>query len=122
MSKPKKIMVFIALGLLITVIVGAYEFIPHGKPLNDTEINFPSHHLSDADLYPFLAGDFTNVHDMRQLPGPVLQAYTERGGSRLVMANPGERFEATDVIRDSSLPRKRLIFAGRFQGQVHREL
>ena len=29
-----------------------------------------------------------------------------------MMANPGQRFEATDVIRDESLPRKRLIFAG----------
>lgn len=84
---------------------------PHGKRLNEIEINFPSQHLSSNDLQAFLAGDFTIVRDMRQLPRPVLQAYTERGGSRLVMANPGERFEATDYIRDSSVPRKRLIFA-----------
>lgn len=51
------------------------------------------------------------VRDIRQLPPPVLQSYTERGGSRFVMANPGKRFEATDYILDSSVPRKRLIFA-----------
>jgi len=28
------------------------------------------------------------------------------------MANPGEKFNATDVIRDASVPRMRLIFAG----------
>jgi hypothetical protein len=28
------------------------------------------------------------------------------------MANPGQRFNATDFIYDSSVPRKRLIFAG----------
>lgn len=111
MSKPKKIIFFALLGLLIAVIVGAYAPMPHGKRLNEIEIDFPSHHLSKADLQSFLAGDFTTVQDMRQLPGPVLQAYTERGGSRLVMANPGKRFEATDDIRDSSVPRKRLIFA-----------
>ena len=95
----------------MAVIVGSYAFMSHGKPLNEIEIKFPSHHLSSADLQSFLAGDFTTVQDMRQLPGPVLQAYTERGGSRLVMANPGKRFEATDYISDSSVPRKRLIFA-----------
>jgi hypothetical protein len=28
------------------------------------------------------------------------------------MANPDQKFEATDVIQDASVPRKRLIFAG----------
>jgi hypothetical protein len=93
------------------MIAGAYVFMPHGKRLNEIEINFPSQHLSSVDLQAFLVGDFTSLRDMRQLPAPVLQAYTERGGSRLVMANPGKRFEATDYISDSSVPRKRLIFA-----------
>jgi hypothetical protein len=111
MAKPKRVLVFTAVGLLIAAIVGAYEFGPHGKRLNEIEVNFPSHHLSNADLQSFLVGDFTIVRDVRQLPAPILQAYTERGGSRLVMANPGKSFEATDYILDSSVPRKRLIFA-----------
>jgi hypothetical protein len=56
--------------------------------------------------------DFNIVTDVRALPGPVLQKYTEPGGSRLLMANPGQKFEATDFIRDASMPRERLIFAG----------
>jgi hypothetical protein len=111
MSKTKNVLGFAGVGLLIAAIIGAYVLVSHGKPLNEIEINFPSQHLSSNDLQAFLAGDFTIVRDMRQLPGPVLQAYTERGGSRLVMANRGKRFEATDYLRDSSVPRKRLIFA-----------
>ena len=49
---------------------------------------------------------------LSKIPRPVLRVFTEVGGSRPVMANPGKRFEATDVIRDESIPRKRLIFAG----------
>jgi hypothetical protein len=111
MSKTKKVLGFAAVGLLIGVIIAVYVLMPHGKRLNEIEINFPSQHLSSVDLQAFLAGDFKTVRDVRQLPAPILQAYTERGGSRLVMANPGKRFEATDYIRDSSEPRKRLIFA-----------
>jgi hypothetical protein len=62
-------------------------------------------------LASFSGGGFKLVRDTRRLPSSVLQAYTERGGSRLAMANPGTRFEATDYISDSSVPRKRLIFA-----------
>jgi hypothetical protein len=60
----------------------------------------------------FLDGDFVIIKDVKAMPRPVLQVFTEVGGSRPIIANPGERFEATDVISDSSIPRKRLIFAG----------
>jgi len=111
MSKLTKIIFFALLGLLITAIVGAYATMPHGRRLHEVEINFPSKHLSKDQLLSFIDGDFTVVRDIRQLPDPVLQSHTENGGSRLVMANPGKGFEATDYIADSSLPRKRLIFA-----------
>jgi hypothetical protein len=110
MSNLKRVLVCIAVGL-IAVIIGTYAFMPREKRLNKIEINFPSQHLSSIDLQAFLAGDFKLVRDTRRLPSSVLQAYTERGGSRLAMANPGTRFEATDYISDSSVPRKRLIFA-----------
>jgi len=35
-----------------------------------------------------------------------------KSGSRAAIADPGEKFEATDFITDSALPRRRLIFAG----------
>jgi len=111
MSKSKKVLVLALAALVIAGIVGVYGISRHGKPLNEIEINFPSHHLTPAELEAFLAGNFTTVREIRNLPAPVVQAYTERGGARIVMANPGERFEVTDVITDSSVPRKRLIFA-----------
>src|SRR5260370_3153799 len=52
------------------------------------------------------------ILSLSKIPRPVLRVFTEVGGSRPVMANPGKRFEATDFIVDSSIPRKRLIFAG----------
>jgi hypothetical protein len=75
-------------------------------------IEFPPAGISQVERRQFLDGDFTIVKDVKALPRPVINAFTEKGGSRLIMANPGERFEATDVIRDSSVPRERLIFAG----------
>ena len=59
-----------------------------------------------------LDGDFTIVKDVKALPRPVVESFTEQGGSRLLMANPGKRFEVGDFIVDSSVPRERLIFAG----------
>jgi len=38
--------------------------------------------------------------------------YTAKGGSRIAIADPGEKFEVTDVITDPDLPTRRLIFAG----------
>jgi hypothetical protein len=60
----------------------------------------------------FLQGSFSFIKDMQDLPPSVVGAFTEQGGSRLVMADPGKDSRATDVIYDSSLPSKRLIFAG----------
>jgi len=68
--------------------------------------------MSQSSLQQFVAGDFRIVRDMKALPEPVVKEFTEKGGSRLTIANPGERFEATDVIWDAGVPRRRLLFAG----------
>jgi hypothetical protein len=75
-------------------------------------IEFSLAGISQAERKQFLDGDFTIVKDVKALPRPVINAFTEKGSSRLLMANPGKRFEVGDVIVDSSLPRERLIFAG----------
>jgi hypothetical protein len=75
-------------------------------------IEFPAAGISQAERKQFLDGDFKIVRDMKALPPPIINAFTEERGSRLVMANPGKPFEATDFIRDPSVPRERLIFAG----------
>jgi hypothetical protein len=83
------------------------------KPLGEApRIELPSAGISQSERQQFLEGDFAIVKDMKTLPRQVVDVFTEQGGSRLRMANPGQTFEATDDIRDSSVPRERLIFAG----------
>jgi hypothetical protein len=72
----------------------------------------PNTPISQSDVQRFLDGDFRTIKDMKALPDPVIKAFTERDGSRLTIANPGKKFEATDVILDASVPRRRLLFAG----------
>ena len=83
------------------------------QPLGESpRIEFQSSGLSPVEREQFLEGDFAIVTDVKALPAPVVKAFTEQSGSRLLMANPGKRFEPGDVIVDPSVPRKRLIFAG----------
>lgn len=112
-SKTLTISVGAAILLIAGWIVAAglkQDAIPLGpSPLVDY---LPNTRIAQSDVQHFLDADFRIVRDMNALPGYVIKAFTERGGSRLTIANPGKRFEATDVISDESVPRKRLLFAG----------
>jgi len=96
---------------------------PGSKPLGEgLQISFPADGFSESARRAFMDSDFRVVTDVRALPSPVLQTFTEKGGLRLLMANPGQKFEVTDVL-DATLPRERLIFAGVAGGKcfVHYE-
>lgn len=106
----------IILAVMVAVFGGVAVFhhwkhntIPLGQP---APIKQSIQSMSQSAELDFLASEFQVVKDMRALPAPVIKAFTEAGGTRLTIANPGERFEATDVILDESIPRKRLLFAG----------
>jgi hypothetical protein len=75
-------------------------------------IEYPSQTVTQLARQDFLQGSFSSIKNMQDLPPSVLRAFTEQSGSRLVMADPGKDFRATDVIYDSTVPSKRLIFAG----------
>jgi hypothetical protein len=93
---------------------------PLGEP---PRVEFPSDGISRLEREHFLDADFTVITKVKTLPNPVLELFTEKGGSRLLMADPGDKFEATDFISDSSVPQMRLIFGG-FLGEkcfVHYE-
>ncbi len=112
----KRISVVASIFVVLLAVVGI-EIVRYMKgytaPLGQARpIQFRPDGLTQAAREEFLNGDFTIVKDVRVLPVPVREALNEQGGSRLVMANPGEKFEATDYIVDSSLPQRRLIFAG----------
>ena len=89
-----------------------WYWVPGRQPLGQaTAIDFPSD-VPQAIKVESLKGDFRIITDVRALPAPVFKSLQEEGGSRSVMANPGGRFESTDAIFDSSVPRQRLILAG----------
>ena len=83
--------------------------LPPGEP---APIQFVAPSMSSPDRRTFLAGDYTISRKFADLPVAIQRLYRVSGGTRSTMADPGERFEATDVITDPMLPRRRLIFAG----------
>jgi hypothetical protein len=114
MHRKSALIAFVCLGLL-AVLGSSIASLRKSKspPLGEApSIEYPSEKMAESTARRFLEGSFTLINDVRNLPPPVLRGFTEVGGSRLVIANPGENFQVTDVIYDSSLPRKRLIFAG----------
>jgi hypothetical protein len=101
----------------VLLVIGAFEVIhyrsPVSRPLGEApRIEFHPAQFSELEKQHFLDGNFKIVKDVRALPSSVLQTFTERDGLRLLIANPGQKFEVTDVIDDASVPRERLIFAG----------
>jgi hypothetical protein len=75
-------------------------------------IEYPSGEVSKSTKEKFLEGDFSIIKSVEALPPAVLRAFTEQGGSRFTMANPGKDFQATDYVLDDTLPFKRLVLAG----------
>ena len=111
MSTWRSILALVVVASLIAI-SGMVAFRSR-KPLGpEPRIDFPATTPPTSALFEFLEGEFTVVRDVRALPSPVLTAFTEVGGQRPLMANPGKKFEAGDVITDASIPRKRLLFAG----------
>jgi hypothetical protein len=100
--------------LFVAVRVGVMRYLKDAsRPLGEGQrIESSAAGVSQSAWLEFLNRDFNIVTDVKALPGPVLQKYTEPSGPRLLMANPGQEFEDTDIIRDPGMPRERLIFAG----------
>ena len=104
--------IVVTLALLIAV-VSAVSLSARRKPLGEApRTDFQTTGSPQGALRQFLDEDFVILKNVDSLPRPVLEAFTEVGGARRVIANPGQKFEATDFIRDASIPRRRLIFAG----------
>lgn len=68
--------------------------------------------LSSAARRDFLNTEYTILWKVADLPAGIRKLYTVKGASRVAIADPGQKFEATDFISDPELPRRRLIFAG----------
>jgi len=112
MSNTNKLasQIFLVVGLLFALPqIAASQRTRLGEP---PPIEFPTTKMSQSDVQQFLEGNFHIIKDMGSLPQPVTKAFTESGGTRLTIADPGKKWEATDFIVDTSLPRKRLLFGG----------
>jgi hypothetical protein len=94
--------------LLFSIVAMVREHKPLGEP---PAIDFPSA-VSQATRIELLQDDFSIINKVRNLPPAVLRRFTEKGGSRLVLADPNANFNPGDVIWDASVPQRRLIFAG----------
>ena len=78
---------------------------------NVTAVFFTSSFTSNDELLRIPDGEFSAIEKVEALPTPVKTALAATfGQSSLKMANPGEPFNATDVM--DSYPTRRLIFAG----------
>jgi hypothetical protein len=85
---------------------------PEWPPGEPAPIKFAAPNMSSAERREFLNADYRIVGKVADLPAGIRKLYMVKGGSRVAIADPGEKFEATDVITDPDLPSRRLIFAG----------
>src|SRR6185503_13306198 len=54
----------------------------------------------------------TPIHNTADIPSACKLAFTRASGeSPFKMANPGEKYQVTDVIREEGLPWRRLMFS-----------
>src|SRR5690349_1574123 len=77
----------------------------------------PAIKISRATVPPnkdhILDGDFTIVKTTKDIPDRCKSAFIVLSkGTQFQMADPGQEFQATDVITEQGLPSRRLIFAG----------
>ena len=69
--------------------------------------------LSAAEKQHLLDGAFTVHLKTGDMPASVKQAFAKiTGEPSFSLADPGQKFNATDFIVDGTLPRRRLVFAG----------
>jgi len=71
------------------------------------------HQLSAAEKEHILDGQFKMVSTTEGMPANVKQAFSEiTREPSFALANPGQKYQVTDVVVDRNLPFRRLVFAG----------
>ena len=64
-----------------------------------------------------LEGSFTIVTKTQEIPEPVLVLFASLTNTKgRVLADPGARYQVTDVVSEPGLPWRRLVFAGNGKG------
>ncbi len=69
--------------------------------------------LSAAEKEHILDSPFTEVTKTEAMSANAKQAFAKiTGESSFALANPGRKYQVTDVVVERDLPRRRLVFAG----------
>jgi hypothetical protein len=69
--------------------------------------------LSGEEKLHILDGNFMILNSIDELPPSIKNAFaTITGDKPFALANPGSKYQVTDVIDEPGLPHRRLIFAG----------
>jgi hypothetical protein len=69
--------------------------------------------LSASERQHILDGDFKVLEKTEDMPASVKQAFMKiTNEPSFSLANPGKKFQVTDVVIDKTLPLRRLVFAG----------
>jgi len=84
---------------------------------SDSPVTFPTTEKSAAEIGRLLSGSFMLIKRVEEFPETVRKMYLSGSGVGSGMANPGERYNGTDVV-DRSLPGRRLIVGGQFENLV----
>jgi hypothetical protein len=69
--------------------------------------------LTAAEREHILDSQFTEVKKTEAMPVDAKQAFAAiTGEPSFALANPGQKYQATDFVVERGLPRRRLVFAG----------
>jgi hypothetical protein len=71
------------------------------------------HQLSAAEKEHLLDGQFKAISTTEGIPANVKRVFSELTREpSFALANPGQKYQVTDVVVDRNLPFRRLVFAG----------
>jgi len=71
------------------------------------------HVLSNTEKRRVLDDEFRLVRSTEEMPQVLKQPFASATGQpQFALANPGQKYQVTDVIDEPGLPRRRLLFAG----------
>lgn len=74
--------------------------------------------LSASEKQHVLDGEFALITSTDELPQSIKNAFaTITGNKPFALADPGKKYQMTDVVTEPGLPHRRLIFAGSYKNR-----
>jgi hypothetical protein len=115
----------IGLGAILSVLVGYSVHlkpgsvpppVPHTTPRSNYSPEQFHRVLSETEKKHVLDDEFKVMRSTDEIPHELKQAFAAATGQqKFELANPGQKYQVTDVIDTPRLPVRRLLFAGESQ-------